>query len=74
MLSIILLYNKEVASRTFCSLSASASLVASTIAETAWYDLLIVFLIQLVIFFIGFLFGFRGQIYRIYLFTQTSPS
>ena len=34
-LSIILLYNKEVASRTLCGLSASASRVAAAGADTA---------------------------------------
>ena len=54
ILSIILLYNKEAVLRTLCSLSASASGVAVTGADTALYNLLIVFLIQQVMFIIGF--------------------
>ena len=45
---MILLYNKEEVSRTFCSLSVSASQVAR--ADTALYNSLIVCLIQLVMF------------------------
>ena len=42
--SIILLYNKEVVSRTLWSLSASASRVAATGADTVLYNFEIVFL------------------------------
>ena len=42
--SIILLYNKEVVSRTLCSFSASASPVAATGADIALYNLEIAFL------------------------------
>ena len=50
ILPIILLYNKEAVSPTLCSLSASASRVATTGADMALYSLEIVFLIQLVMF------------------------
>ena len=52
--SIILLYNKEVVSPTLCSLSASASRVAATGADTALYHFVNWFLIQLVMFITGF--------------------
>ena len=41
--SIILLYNQEVVSRSLCSLSASASRVAVTGADTALYNFEIIF-------------------------------
>ena len=44
ILSIILLYNKEAVSRTLYSLSASESLVAATVADTALHSFEIVFL------------------------------
>ena len=49
--SIILLYNKEVISRTLCSLSASASRVAVTGADTALYNFEIVFLKNVLSFY-----------------------
>ena len=58
LLSIILLYNEEAVSRTLCSLSASVSRVAAIGAERALYKFAIWFLIQLVIFIIGFLFEY----------------
>ena len=53
--SIILLYNKEAVSCTLYSLSASASRVAATGADTTLYNFVIWFLIKLVMFIIGFL-------------------
>ena len=52
--SIILLYNKEAVSRTLCSLSASASRVAATGADTALYNFEIVFLKNVFIFYYTF--------------------
>ena len=49
---IIMLYNKEAVSRTFCSLSAGAT---ATYTDTALYNFVNWFLIQLLIFIIGFL-------------------
>ena len=51
-LSIVLLYNKETVSHRPWSLSASASRVAATGTDTAFYSLEIVFYIQLVMFII----------------------
>ena len=44
ILPIILLYNKEAVSRTLCSLSVSASRVATTGADTPFHNFEIVFL------------------------------
>ena len=52
--SIISLYNKEAVSHMLCSLSASASCVATTGADTALYNFVNWFLIQLVVFIICF--------------------
>ena len=52
--SIILLYNKEVISRTPCSLFASASCVAATGAHTALYNFEIAFLKNEFIFYYTF--------------------
>ena len=48
---IILLYNKETVPRTLCSLSASASRVAVTGADTALYNFETVFLKNEFIFY-----------------------
>ena len=61
ILCIILLYNKEVVSHLLCSLSASASRIAATGADTALYNFEIVFLIQLVVFIIDSFFGSLQQ-------------
>ena len=53
--STILLYNKEAVSRTLCSLFVSASRVAARGADTALYNFVNSFLIQLVMFIICFL-------------------
>ena len=55
--SIILLYNKEVVSRTLCSISASASCVA-TGADKTLYNFEIVFLKNVFIFYFMFLRNF----------------
>ena len=54
ILSINLLYNKEAVSRRLCSLSASASCVAATVADTALYNFEIVFLKNVFIFYYVF--------------------
>ena len=56
--SIILLYNKEAVSRTLRSLSASASHVAVTGADTALHNFEIVFLKNVFIFYYTFLRNF----------------
>ena len=50
ILSSILLYKKEAVSHTHCSLSASASRVAATGVDAALYNLLIIFLRNVIIF------------------------
>ena len=50
-LSIILFHNKEVVSSTLWSIPAIASCIAAVAADTALYNILIVFLIQLRKFF-----------------------
>ena len=68
--SVILLYNKEVVSSTLCSPSASASHVAATGADTALYNFVNWFLIQLVMFIICF----RGKFFQIlWSFLRHSP-
>ena len=54
--SIILLYNKEAVSRTLCSISASASRVAATGADTAVHNFEIVFLKNVFVFY-KYIFG-----------------
>ena len=63
ILSIILLYNKEAVSRRLCSLSASASCVAVTDADTALYNFEIAFLKNVfIVLLIHFcFFKFYGQ-------------
>ena len=56
--SIILLYNKEAVSHTPCSLSASASRVAATGADTVLYNFEIVFLKNVFIVYCMFLRNF----------------
>ena len=56
--SIILLYNKKAVSRTLCSLSASASRVAATGADTVLYNFEIVFLKNVFIVYFMFLRNF----------------
>ena len=48
---MILLYNKEAVSRTFYSLSASASRISAMSADTALYNFEIVFLKMELIFY-----------------------
>ena len=55
----ILLYNKEAVSRTLCSLSVRASGVAATGADTALYNFVNRFLIQLVMF----IYRFFGELF-----------
>ena len=56
--STILLYNKEEVSRTLYSLSASASRVAATGADTALYNFEIIFLKNVFTFYYMFLINF----------------
>ena len=56
MLFMIILYNKEAVSRTLCSLSTGPSRVAATDADTELHKFTIWFIIQLVMFIVGFLF------------------